>query len=1275
MKKKQNKFLKLLRKPVTLGGMSISVGAVTLATVLALGAVGGTVYTVSARMHAKANAEATLEGQTDVSELTQTGDMDADETGTVVADGGLPSDNDNIQSGVTDTTGLLESGLEGTPASETESESVSEADPESDTKKEETGTPKKKSKKQPPKEILPNLTAFMNGLLLPQQSTPATPVVVQASSGSGNSGSSGNSNNSENSDNGEKKHEHQYVLISTINPTCTQTGTKNYRCACGAIFMETTGAKGHHVTSWTTKRAAECLAKGKRQGECENCHEMITEDIPETGHTMGTWTIEEHDYPTCTAAGKRHTDCTSCHVRINEVIPALGHTESGWLTDTDATCTESGLEYTKCTTCNTRLKTRTVKALGHNWVEGATVPSSCTAAGNTAYECSRCHATKEVAIGQASHTVGDWITVTTPTCTKSGLKHKICTVCNAEITSEVIPATGHTEGNWIIDTAATCTGLGSRHKECTTCNTTLTTESIPALGHSFSTTPVTHTDADCLTDGANVYACTRSGCSVTNSVRIPATGHRAGEWETTTAATDLVAGSKVKKCLNCGTTLETGTIPKLPHTHSYDEIVESQAATCTTDGYELKKCKCEATNRTTLQKLNHAHFTWKTVTNPTYTTTGERQKICDDCDYIIERETIAVKPHEHNYGETITPATCTKSGTKVETCSLCGDTKTTILPALGHTQSDWIIGTAASCTQTGSRYKECTRCHTELAREPIAKLAHTEGDWKVDTAASCTQAGAKHKECTVCHTTLASEAIPMVAHSMSGFTVTTAATCEETGTETNSCANCSYHETRTIPALGHDYSGEWIIDTPASEGNPGTKHTVCQRSGCTSTITEEIPEIHPHVHNYAETARTDATCSAVGSITYTCSDGTCGDSYTTEIAKLPHTPSDWTIKTAATEEAEGEEVKTCTVCHTQLESRAIAKLPHTHNYTTTSQAASCTVDGWTKQTCACGDVITTVIPMTGHAYGTPVIVNPTCTVAGSSTITCSKCNHSEATTIPATGHHYVETSRTNADCSHSGLITRTCDNTGCHETETEVIPQLSHDYSSKVVAPTCTEAGYTINTCKNCGDTQTVDEVDALGHDAGTWVTTIEAGLGVTGKKERRCTRCQHVLETADIPMTTTDGKDSVYTINIENGQTLDVIGHYKDDEAAQMLTLINNYRVANGLSALIDNEYLAEAAEERAVETSYLWDHVLPSGGSPAYSENIATAGTITTTGSATVQEIFDAWINSTGHRSNILWEDYKYTGIKVFYRKVTVEGDSNIYYVPYWVETFAIR
>ena len=111
MKKKQNKFLKLLRKPVTLGGMSISVGAVTLATVLALGAVGGTVYTVSARMHAKANAEATLEGQTDVSELTQTGDMDADETGTVVADGGLPSDNDNIQSGVTDTTGLLESGF------------------------------------------------------------------------------------------------------------------------------------------------------------------------------------------------------------------------------------------------------------------------------------------------------------------------------------------------------------------------------------------------------------------------------------------------------------------------------------------------------------------------------------------------------------------------------------------------------------------------------------------------------------------------------------------------------------------------------------------------------------------------------------------------------------------------------------------------------------------------------------------------------------------------------------------------------------------------------------------------------------------------------------------------------------------------------------------------------------------------------------------------------------------------------------------------------------
>lgn len=601
--KKPNKLAKLFGKPVTIGGMSISVGAVALSTILAIGVIGGTVYTVSTRMHAKSNASANVQGQAGVSELTksedeQTGDASSS-TNQAVAQADTQNEEGNLTSlpateqandsetGTNlneDKTGTVPSGHKHHLTTKTLSEStclvngiaVETCD----------GCSYSRQYSLPLKEHTPSIwmTAANNtitgrairnrycttcGLLVATESVPVTPVIIQTSSGSNSSSGSNNSNDSQNSDNtnhSEQKHEHQYVLMSTVNPSCTVAGKKNFRCNCGATYVETIGATGHNVTSWSVTKAAECVSKGERQGECTNCHETVREDIPETGHTKGTWVT---DTPaSCLVAGTRHTDCTSCGMRMNEVIPATGHTESTWKTETSATCTANGLEYTECTTCHTKLNTRNVTALGHNWVEGATVSSTCTEQGNTSYECSRCHDTKQVVIGQANHTVSDWITVTTPTCTENGSKHKECTVCHAEIESEVIPATGHTVSEWMIDTPATCTGLGSRHKECTTCSATLTTESIPALGHSYPATPTSHTDANCLTDGADVYLCSRVGCNVTNSVRIPATGHRIGEWEITKAATDLAEGTRVKKCQNCGSVMETGTIAKLPHTHT-----------------------------------------------------------------------------------------------------------------------------------------------------------------------------------------------------------------------------------------------------------------------------------------------------------------------------------------------------------------------------------------------------------------------------------------------------------------------------------------------------------------------------------------------------------------------------------------------------------------------------------------------------------------------------------------------------------------------------------
>lgn len=64
-----------------------------------------------------------------------------------------------------------------------------------------------------------------------------------------------------------------------------------------------------------------------------------------------------------------------------------------------------------------------------------------------------------------------------------------------------------------------------------------------------------------------------------------------------------------------------------------------------------------------------------------------------------------------------------------------------------------------------------------------------------------------------------------------------------------------------------------------------------------------------------------------------------------------------------------------------------------------------------------------------------------------------------------------------------------------------------HD-TETVVAPTCTEQGYTVHTCTVCGDTYNDDYVDALGHAYGAWVIVTAPTASSNGLKRRTCTRC-----------------------------------------------------------------------------------------------------------------------------------------------------------------------
>lgn len=64
----------------------------------------------------------------------------------------------------------------------------------------------------------------------------------------------------------------------------------------------------------------------------------------------------------------------------------------------------------------------------------------------------------------------------------------------------------------------------------------------------------------------------------------------------------------------------------------------------------------------------------------------------------------------------------------------------------------------------------------------------------------------------------------------------------------------------------------------------------------------------------------------------------------------------------------------------------------------------------------------------------------------------------------------------------------------------QTVPALGHDYAETVVAPTCTEDGYTLHTCGRCGDEKTDSVVGKLGHTGGMATCKDLAICGRCGK-------------------------------------------------------------------------------------------------------------------------------------------------------------------------------
>lgn len=113
-----------------------------------------------------------------------------------------------------------------------------------------------------------------------------------------------------------------------------------------------------------------------------------------------------------------------------------------------------------------------------------------------------------------------------------------------------------------------------------------------------------------------------------------------------------------------------------------------------------------------------------------------------------------------------------------------------------------------------------------------------------------------------------------------------------------------------------------------------------------------------------------------------------------------------------------------------------------------------------------------------HSYtSSSVIVNPSCTTAGSTQYTCS-CGHSytDSDIPPALGHSFTNyVSDNNATCTADGTKTAKCDRCSATDTVVNAGTALGHNYVPTVVPPTEESHGYTRYDCSRCGHSD-VDE-------------------------------------------------------------------------------------------------------------------------------------------------------------------------------------------------------
>ena len=242
----------------------------------------------------------------------------------------------------------------------------------------------------------------------------------------------------------------------------------------------------------------------------------------------------------------------------------------------------------------------------------------------------------------------------------------------------------------------------------------------------------------------------------------------------------------------------------------------------------------------------------------------------------------------------------------------------------------------------------------------------------------------------------------------------------------------SVEETTAAPVESTTEAPTTVPVTTASPttASPTTAAPAPEVPATTTAPQPTVPPTTAHSHAYAESARTNPTCGAAGSVTYACA---CGHSYQEALGATGQHSFALVSQTAPTCAAAGSNHYQCSTCGATT-SEAVAATGQ-HVWVLTGETApTCSAAGSKNYQCStCGTATSEAIAATGqHTWVLQSTTPASCSAAGANHYTCSGCGTGYDEPIAATGaHNYVV-------IGQDQNITYQC--TGCGATYAEANP-------------------------------------------------------------------------------------------------------------------------------------------------------------------------------------------------------------------------------------------